>query len=854
MANLVYSINIYGITAGSDLYSNVDLGIVDGDWSIKSHSNLLVKAGNSTATINISKGGNVASGYRFSFTLKNDDLAKLIFENALFFNGRKVQVVISVDGIDYNTWTGVIDTVKGESETGVLFECKDGILSNSVKMGSENVPIAFNRNLNCKLVAEDFNRDFLTLFRGNEYTYVDSVTVEANKITIPTDKGILDEYLSAQSLRIEVFLGGGSGKSYNILGFSKRESITVDYYTLYLDGEVDQIIKREAGVKEASLVRIMDFKTNLRVSNFPLYEIFDINSNAKKQLTAYADNDFSVNITNYDPYLSGAGVTLRGASSEDEVKLNDSFILDKSTIYAIQKSVFSNKNNLSLPRLVRLKLRLDLNKFDSIRIFKYIESGIDINIVAKNILFSVTNFGAPVNFLNFNKYSSELLTIPDFFKGMNNFVYSHSSFETTSDNYFFGSTSGNEVTLNIQSFFQGMPVEDDVKEMGEGLTTSIDFFIEVNISINTPQDTIEIIDYDITEPKVKLKGDFKYERLSVGCIGENVTNPEDISPTQTIEYIQSVYAGIDSADIDLTSYDNAFEEYYFYPNNFGAKNPAKQVIEQEGIIDNLKQLCFDYCLALFPSRAGLYTCRNWMWESVIYDNPVSPKKIFTNLNILSISDIVTDDINNIYTDFQIKYDFNESLGEYQGLLRIKGAENATFDIVRDSEGVSPQNEKIASDIHELAHAGYNRLNGNNQLILESKWFKSVYNPDFTDINNEAEALSFLAMLAPHVNRQHQYLTIKVPITAENLSIDLMDLVVVKDKIRTHNMERRAWVVWHNVDYENMTISFKLFLDISINDPYIVYIDILQDTAEYPDEIIDSATSLDILQDGKGVRV
>jgi hypothetical protein len=137
-----------------------------------------------------------------------------------------------------------------------------------------------------------------------------------------------------------------------------------------------------------------------------------------------------------------------------------------------------------------------------------------------------------------------------------------------------------------------------------------------------------------------------------------------------------------------------------------------------------------------------------MWESVIYDNPVTPKKIFTNLNILSISDIVTDDINNIYTDFQIKYDFNESLGEYQGLLRIKGAENATFDISRDSEGVSPQNEKIASDIHELAHAGYNRLNGNNQLILESKWTKSVYNPDFTDINNEAEALSFLAMLAP----------------------------------------------------------------------------------------------------------
>jgi 2',3'-cyclic-nucleotide 2'-phosphodiesterase (5'-nucleotidase family) len=44
-------------------------------------------------------------------------------------------------------------------------------------------------------------------------------------------------------------------------------------------------------------------------------------------------------------------------------------------------------------------------------------------------------------------------------------------------------------------------------------------------------------------------------------IGENLTNQEEISPTQTIEYIQSVYAGIDSADIDITSYADAFDEY-----------------------------------------------------------------------------------------------------------------------------------------------------------------------------------------------------------------------------------------------------------------------------------------------------
>ena len=74
---------------------------------------------------------------------------------------------------------------------------------------------------------------------------------------------------------------------------------------------------------------------------------------------------------------------------------------------------------------------------------------------------------------------------------------------------------------------------------------------------------------------------------------------------------------------------------------------------------------------------------------------------------------------------------------------------------------------------------------------------------------EAEALSFVRNIGAHLNRQHEYLKITVPINEANLQNELLEFITVQDQIITNGRARRAWIVERKINTKNHKIEYFL---------------------------------------------
>ena len=155
-----YRITVYDIRAGAGFtpYTNATFGISSGTWTILNTDDILTGVDNAVQKINISKGGNFATGYSFGFEVTNFDFVKAILDDGVFFKNLKVTFEIGLyNGVstDWTTeWTGIIDTFTRVSETKAQWKCTDAGKNRNEKIGSANIPIALNRNYNCKLVLD----------------------------------------------------------------------------------------------------------------------------------------------------------------------------------------------------------------------------------------------------------------------------------------------------------------------------------------------------------------------------------------------------------------------------------------------------------------------------------------------------------------------------------------------------------------------------------------------------------------------------------------------------------------------------------------------------------------------------
>lgn len=841
-------------------YTNATFGISAGTWTIESTGDLLTGLDNAIQKINISKGGNYATGYSFGFEISNFDFVKDILADGVFFKNLKTILFIDIGAGFVQEWTGIIDTFTLVSETQVKWKCTDPAKSRNEKMGSDEVPIALNRNYNCKLaLTQKLQSTFFSQLLGTEIILdntLSGIDEETSSFlcrihTSGTwDTGILNDFNDGV---MEITMGGGSGTIYQLISteFEAFDGLGREIFRFFVNGDVSQLITAAAKV---------DFSGNLDVSlvRITFYQnLYNLSNNAVKQIhvnrTSFVEKPFE--LTNdvktiiltspddYDDQIAAEGyqqILLKGLDQNEtirtfsftalnqtivtEVKFNTEILIGQNKLTFVVEYLLNVQDRDNLTSLFDESdddVKLDFGKLTAINALSGAGS---VNPDVKIQFSMVGNYKTAVHF---NAFSQIVFVDKDMVivsENGNDLEFDFNiQFKRTKDDW------------TISNYFN----DDSLANVTISITGTL-FYNDDHV--------FQPSSWTVENAGFRSLNEFKAQNRSIGCAGENVQPFKNFqSVGETLEYIQEIYGNIDSADINDASYDQADEDFDLFPSAT-FRNPCHQIIAQTDVNTVLRDVLYNNHLGMYFGRNGQYFLKNWLPESTVFFNNVLPIASFTDQNFMSISNIKRDNINNITSDFELHYDFNESTGEFQKEIRIKNTSEATFDFARDVEGVVPFNSKIAEEAWLLLSAGFKRIRKESQTTMNTKWIKSFFSTGIGD----GEAISFIRNQAGHVNREHEYLTITIPLSSTNLSLELLSFLSVRDLKVTGNVERLGWIVERKINTKSDLLELTLLLDISATDPFLVEIGVLQDAEDQVgNEFVDDSTAPNEIVDGDG---
>lgn len=841
MSTIRYKIVVSGITYGVDNlpYTNANFGIVSGVWTIHTYEDDLIEARNAISQINISKGGNIASGYTFGFSFINDGFSDEINDQPIFFENRPVQLYSIIDSVEELQWTGIVKdfTIK---ETNVMFSCTDSIGLANGKMGSNSVPICFNRNKNCKVIKSSELEESKFAFKSiaktiGSITYTEDLfytfafinTGSNNFHQIVCEADSLPPF-SENGYYLRIISGKGFGALYKVLKYA-QDGLNPNRIIFTLDADNTELISDFSSLSEyntksnVTCIALVTFDIAYTLSQDQVNSIEDVRFKSglfEKSLiegTEYKQSTTSTEI-----------ITVYNFNEEEKVNVGS----DESITATV---VSTNENGYQYPTggSYGLNFTISIDSSYNKKIIDYIKNGIDLNIFFGKIrfknIFTLDNLQqGTISIRLFSTYKGDQIANTVL-------IYDSGTVTATTDNMY---TDNLDLIIDINK--ETFPVAyDDLSFNFYDYEQIQNFNMNLYFDINTGNagDIVNpyVLDYVYDQPILSSRGEFEIEDVLVDCKGQNVTGSNDYeSPSETIKYIQTNYAGIPIGSIDTTSYTQATDDYNQMQGATLPPNLGKQINDSEDINSVIKEMCYHSILGLYMSRDGNYTLENFLVNSIAYNNTITPDAVLTEQNFIDISDIKQDDLNTTITEIEVLYDYNDVTDEYQKTILVTPSR---------SVGINANNQGITDQIQELLQAGLNRTAKANKLKLESKQFKYI--------TSEVDALNWIRNIATHVNRPHQYLTITLPITSTNLALDLLSFISVRDLKITDNIERLGWVVKREIDIKNSAIKLTLLLDISATDPFLVLINAIQDDDNIVDILIDDDTAIDIIEDGDG---
>lgn len=872
--NTSYMIKVYSIIDWQSVipYNNVNYGITDGTLTltsgdIVSPSNNLVKIDDAIQRINISKGGNLANGYSFVFEITNYGFIQDVLSKGVFFKNLKTELYI-YDGAIFNLeWTGIIDSIKVVKEQTVKFNCVDPYKDRTETIGSDTLPIALNRNYNCKLVeTEELEVDIINRNEGLQYKDVPYVCVNltgsdtkytyVNYIEVNGyDSG---DYLTAYDNQfyggyIYVSMGEGAGESFNINSVVKGARGSNFYvYRFYVDGDVS--ILKGLDTNEKNDISVVGVRYKKKIFNLSSNKARTVHSGIglsnRKGLAVIEDSKERIlSLPNDYVYSTGSGVqtvTVNNISENDEILTNSSQEFTLNDIVVLSSSYVPKSGGDEY----KIRLGCPVNKDMLNKMADKLSDGFDLFLDTGVI--TLKNFLKPSHTTENVTYTVGVNTTLTLNYPWNvNMGDGYSTLITTDGQYAVDNTlSGKDLILSTTSHCKSFKDVYQIEKAGKnGFNGIVNLFFDIYIQVTSGEFWAQTPDaYEIANNVYNYENNLKIENLSIGCSGENVESGNDYeSVCDTIKYIQTEKMRIALTDIDLASYLQADADFDLL--NPIQRNPAHQITEQTDANTILKDILFAHHLGMYFSRVGKYTIKNWLPNSYIFNQNATPDAVFDDTNCIEISDIKRDDLNNVVSDFELKYDYNEATGEYQGLIRIKNTTNSdTFSLENSTEGVSSDFSYTAEKAWESAQRGWKRIRKESQTKHESKWIKA-FNADGT---NENEAINFIRNQLAHVNREHEYISISVPFSATNLSLELLSFIQVTDAKITDGVARKGWIVERKINTKRDFLEFKILLDIISTDPFIIDTQIIQDVSDVSADVLqDDSSAVDIVQDGDG---
>lgn len=275
------------------------------------------------------------------------------------------------------------------------------------------------------------------------------------------------------------------------------------------------------------------------------------------------------------------------------------------------------------------------------------------------------------------------------------------------------------------------------------------------------------------------------------------TNDPVLSPVDAIEYLMRKRDGKPEF-VDAASFDVA--RAISHPSWFVI---GRQLTEQKSTKEYIEELARHAFMGITPARDGKRRIKHLAG----YDYP--PAAVFTPENVLdgSVDAAPVGDLDRVYTGLEIKYDWNPANDEYRKTLFIRNTDKYVDDEsfpafgTMDPDGL-PRWTKYAGGfstdpygngytnarlIWNLFGRGYLKAQRENIYRLESKWFQSNERIGFSSPTGSDAVVTLAYWLAEWMSCPRLRYTFDIPITPENLTLQLLDTIHFRDTLRTGNL-------------------------------------------------------------------
>jgi hypothetical protein len=287
--------------------------------------------------------------------------------------------------------------------------------------------------------------------------------------------------------------------------------------------------------------------------------------------------------------------------------------------------------------------------------------------------------------------------------------------------------------------------------------------------------------------------------------------------TNTVYYafrkILEGYDGIALADID----------YGNLPWTRDSWHVGRQLIEQKPSFEYLQELARQSFVGIVPKRDGKRRLSAWR-----EDTSAALQHNQTTILRAGMQGKELTPLNQVYNQFDLKYSWDPGAKQYVRSLYVRKTTEASFPELSGAWGeyvgssiLSKDDESLSGDfssttaypdckaVWDICHDSWDRIKVSSgdpgTDYTELPWYidYSEFDPESGEYQGiDSSAWKYLRNFAQWSTRQKTIVRYKLPITAANMTIELLDPVDFTDTVWTAGETRNGWVVGIEVDTEN----------------------------------------------------
>jgi len=260
--------------------------------------------------------------------------------------------------------------------------------------------------------------------------------------------------------------------------------------------------------------------------------------------------------------------------------------------------------------------------------------------------------------------------------------------------------------------------------------------------------------------------------------GEEYEGSETNNVYNTFRLLLEKYGGLTSSDIDYSNLQSTRSDWHV----------GRQITKQKNLYKYLDELCKESFVCLVPKSDGKRMLKAWRESS---KTPV----VHNEQNILagSIKDVEITPIYDLYNNFTIRYHYNQFTQDYERVFAVNNIDHESFP-APDGDWQSyftglKNGYADGKEIWEICNDSYKKVgyaNTPKDNETELDWF--IDTGEFTSEYQgvDSSAFKFLKNLVEYTAYRKIKIKYSLPLTSENLGLELLDKVQFSDNIITND--------------------------------------------------------------------